>query len=162
VMHITTGGGGAPLYNPVDGRPNVVVYDKSYHFCKIDIDNNALKLTVKRSDGSIIEVFDYVKSGASGIVIAPSKSSSVENGKTMNVYPNPSNQRQWSVDLQGFEEGKDINCSIHHTNGQTVFEKKRVDSKHFELNLPEYFKKSIYLVSVESGLSRAVDKLIIN
>ena len=70
VMHITTGGGGAPLYTPSQ-RENVVIMDKSYHFCKIDIDNNKFKLTAKRSDGTIIESFDYVKSTEAGVYLAP-------------------------------------------------------------------------------------------
>lgn len=72
VVHITTGGGGAPLYPPGSGRENVVIFDKSNHFCKIDINDNALKLTVIRSDGSIIETFDYSKSSVPGILITPS------------------------------------------------------------------------------------------
>ncbi len=71
VMHITTGGGGAPLYTPSQ-REYIVKMDKSYHFCKIDIDKNNLKLTAQRSDGSIIESFDYVKSNEPGILVWPS------------------------------------------------------------------------------------------
>lgn len=70
VMHITTGGGGAPLYPPA-ARENIVMMDKSYHFCKFDIDNDKLKLTAQRSDGSIIETFDYVKSNHPGIYLSP-------------------------------------------------------------------------------------------
>jgi hypothetical protein len=70
VMHITTGGGGAPLYPPSQ-RENIVLFDKSYHFCKFDIDDNKLKLTAQRSDGSIIEAFDYVQSNDPGIYLSP-------------------------------------------------------------------------------------------
>ncbi len=74
VMHITSGGGGAPLYPP-EARENIVKMDKSYHFCKIDIDKNNLKFTAERSDGTIIESFDYVKSNEPGIVITPNNAS---------------------------------------------------------------------------------------
>ncbi|MCX6309319.1 MAG: metallophosphoesterase [Bacteroidia bacterium] len=84
VIHITTGGGGAPLYIPADGRENVVIYDKSNHFCKIEIDKNALKLTARRSDGSVIEVFDYVKSTIPGILISPSNAT-LTIGKTQQL-----------------------------------------------------------------------------
>lgn len=70
VMHITTGGGGAPLYPPSQ-RENIVMMDKSYHFCKIDIENTKLKLTAQRSDGTIIESFDYAKSNEPGIYLSP-------------------------------------------------------------------------------------------
>jgi len=44
VMHITTGGGGAPQYPPTQ-RENIVLFDRSYHFCKFDIDDNKLRMT---------------------------------------------------------------------------------------------------------------------
>lgn len=70
VMHVTTAGGGAPQYPPAQ-RENVVLFDKSYHFCKFDIEDNKLKLTAQRSDGTIIETFDYVKSNEPGIYLSP-------------------------------------------------------------------------------------------
>lgn len=84
VMHITTGGGGAPLYVPADGRENVVISDKSNHFCKIDINKDELKLTAIRSDGSVIETFNYVKSNEPGILITPDKAS-LNIGKTQQL-----------------------------------------------------------------------------
>lgn len=74
VMHITSGGGGAPLYLPTQ-RENIVSMDKSYHFCKIDIDKDNLKFTAERSDGTIIESFDYVKSNEPGITVSPTVAS---------------------------------------------------------------------------------------
>ena len=56
IHHITTGGGGAPLYDPNSNYPNIVKVDKSYHFLKIDIsNNNLLTISVFRNNGSIIE-----------------------------------------------------------------------------------------------------------
>lgn len=71
VMHITTGGGGAPLYPPGAGRENIVTIDQSNHFCKVEITDNKLKMTAIRSNGTIIESFDYVKSNEPGIMISP-------------------------------------------------------------------------------------------
>jgi hypothetical protein len=70
VMHITTAGGGAPQYTPAP-QENVVIFDKSYHFCQFDIDDTKLRLTAKRSNGSVIETFDYVKSNEPGIYVSP-------------------------------------------------------------------------------------------
>ena len=67
VMHITSGGGGAPLYIP-STQANMVKMDGSNHFCKIDINNNTLTFTAKKSTGAIIETFNYVKSGYTGLV----------------------------------------------------------------------------------------------
>ncbi|MHC4540480.1 MAG: LamG-like jellyroll fold domain-containing protein [Planctomycetota bacterium] len=57
VAHITTGGGGAPLYSPEDGHTNIVAYDASNHFCKIDIQGRQLTFEAVRLDGTIIETF---------------------------------------------------------------------------------------------------------
>jgi hypothetical protein len=58
VKHITTGGGGAPLR---DGSLNyseyVEVYEKTYHFCKIDIRGDVLTFEAVRPDGTIIDEF---------------------------------------------------------------------------------------------------------
>ena len=67
VMHITSGGGGAPLYTPTS-QQNIVKMDKSNHFCKLDINKNGLKFTAERSDGSIIETFNYVNSIISDVI----------------------------------------------------------------------------------------------
>ena len=59
VYHITTGGGGAPLSNPKPNSDKIVIYDKSYHFCKLDIKDEVLSFSAIRSDGTSIETFDY-------------------------------------------------------------------------------------------------------
>ena len=58
VCHITTGGGGAPLYKADDSKPNIVKVDKSLHFCKISVTEEDLIVKVVRADGSIIEEFE--------------------------------------------------------------------------------------------------------
>ncbi|MHC4171685.1 MAG: alkaline phosphatase [Planctomycetota bacterium] len=57
VAHITTGGGGAPLYQPEDGHPNIVAYERSNHFCKIDIQGRQLTFEAVRLDGTVIDTF---------------------------------------------------------------------------------------------------------
>ena len=61
VQHITTGGGGAPTFDPVPGQPYVVTINRSYHFCKIEIAGNTLNFTAVRLDGSVIETFAVTK-----------------------------------------------------------------------------------------------------
>ena len=58
VCHITTGGGGAPLYKADDSKPNIVEVDKSLHFCKISVNEDKLMIKVIRADGSVIEEFE--------------------------------------------------------------------------------------------------------
>jgi len=45
VVHITTGGGGAPLYDPLPGSANVQYAQKSYHYLKVEVNGNALHVT---------------------------------------------------------------------------------------------------------------------
>jgi len=59
VIHITTGGGGAPLYTPNLNYPNIVQAVEAYHFCKIEINQNNLHFTAIDDNGQIIHEFDY-------------------------------------------------------------------------------------------------------
>jgi len=57
VAHITTGGGGAPLYG-TSWREYVVALESVNHFCEIDIQGGNLTLTARRLDGSVIDVLE--------------------------------------------------------------------------------------------------------
>lgn len=57
VTHITTGGGGAPLYTPDSTNAFVVKSDKSHHFCEFQIDGDSATVLARRADGTIIEKF---------------------------------------------------------------------------------------------------------
>ena len=61
VHHITTGGGGAPLYNPDSNSPNVITSSKANHFCKVEIDGNNLKFRAVKPDGTVIDTFTIKK-----------------------------------------------------------------------------------------------------
>jgi hypothetical protein len=55
IQHLTLGGGGAPLYAPASGQPNVVKTEQSYHHIELDINGNTMFYTARRSDGTVIE-----------------------------------------------------------------------------------------------------------
>jgi len=57
IYHITTAGGGAPLYSPDENKPNIVKISRSTHFCKVEIDGDSLTFTAIKSDGTVIESF---------------------------------------------------------------------------------------------------------
>ena len=57
VIHITTGGGGAPIYSPSPSYPFIVATAAINHYCKIDIDNNLLNFNVIDRNGNIIDDF---------------------------------------------------------------------------------------------------------
>jgi hypothetical protein len=56
VQHVTTGGGGAPLYNLGTG-PNIVVAKKTFEFCQISIDGNSLTCQTVEPNGTVIDIF---------------------------------------------------------------------------------------------------------
>jgi len=65
VMHLTTGGGGAPLDAPLAGQPNVVASAMLNHFCKIAIDGGVLRLQALNSaNGALIDSFTMVRTVA--------------------------------------------------------------------------------------------------
>lgn len=57
VYHITTGGGGAPLYDPKPYAPNVMTTFKSYHYCIVEINDNTLVFKSVKPDGTVIDTF---------------------------------------------------------------------------------------------------------
>jgi hypothetical protein len=61
VQHITTGGGGAPLYDVNSDSPNIVIAKKIYHYCKVEIDGNVLTFTAVEPDGTVIDTFTMNK-----------------------------------------------------------------------------------------------------
>jgi predicted phosphodiesterase len=63
VLHITTGGGGAPLGTLMPGPPSLVVSARSLHFCKIEIDGPTLTLTVVTPDGNVLDGYTIEHNG---------------------------------------------------------------------------------------------------
>jgi hypothetical protein len=61
VHHITTGGGGAPLYSPNRSAPNIVAAASVNHFCTVDIDGSRLHVRALRPNGTLIDSFSVVQ-----------------------------------------------------------------------------------------------------
>jgi predicted phosphodiesterase len=81
VPHITNGGGGAPLYTPDPTYPYIVIADKSFSYCEIDIQDTTLTLIARRADGSVIETFSINHPVAhDGQTSIPGLSSTATNG----------------------------------------------------------------------------------
>ena len=58
VQHITTGGGGAPLYAPILTYPNIVTATMANHFCTIEIEDDFLSFKAIKPDGTVIDSFN--------------------------------------------------------------------------------------------------------
>jgi hypothetical protein len=83
-------------------------------------------------------------------------------GKTVNIYPNPLNTNNLYVDLTGFDNSAFVQVKIMTISGQTVYQKYLNNTNHMEINTLNLLKKSVYLISVESGQTKIVKKLIVN
>ena len=92
IQHLTLGGGGAPLYAPASGQPNIVKTDQSLHHTEIDINGNTMLFTARRSDGTLIESFT--------IPAAPNQPPVAKAGADQNVIDNDGNGSQ-AVTLNG-------------------------------------------------------------
>jgi predicted phosphodiesterase len=57
VTHITTGGGGAPLYDPEHGWPRIESNIKAFHYIKFTIQGDTLNAQVLSPDGKLLEKF---------------------------------------------------------------------------------------------------------
>ena len=63
INHITTGGGGAPIYAADPDYPHVVTAAQVHHFCKINIENDLLYFTVEDINNNQIDYFVTNKYG---------------------------------------------------------------------------------------------------
>ncbi len=89
IQHITTGGGGAPLYQPDTSYPYIVTATMANHFCAVEINKSTLKLRVITPAGVIIDSFSVVHS-ATGFKIE-NTSGLPQSYILNNAYPNPFN-----------------------------------------------------------------------
>lgn len=61
VVHLTTGGGGAPLYDPENNWPRVEKTIKAYHYVKLVITGNTMKIQAHSPQGEILDEFLLIK-----------------------------------------------------------------------------------------------------
>jgi len=57
VYHITTAGGGAPLYEVEEAFPNVMHTHQVHHYCKVEIEGETLALTAVTVNDEVIDEF---------------------------------------------------------------------------------------------------------
>jgi hypothetical protein len=70
IQHITTGGGGAPLHQPNNNSPNIVATNRSYHFCKIEIDGDSLNFKAVKTDGTVVDSFAFSGFNSPPVIIS--------------------------------------------------------------------------------------------
>ncbi len=61
VTHVTTGGGGAPLYDPENGWPFVKARIKAFHYIKFIIEGDTLTAQVVSPQGDLLDEFTIIR-----------------------------------------------------------------------------------------------------
>jgi len=87
IHHVTTGGGGAPLYSPNPSNPNVVSTAMAYHYCNVEINGGTLHFTALKPDSTILDEFTINVTDIGPL----STSSTLDNYVLYPAYPNPFN-----------------------------------------------------------------------
>ena len=114
VTHLTVGGGGAPLGNPITSYPYIVTATKANHYCKIEIDSNFLEAVVVKSDGTIIDEFT-IDMGTVGV--AEPDDDMLTSG-LLNPMPNPFVD---NISIRFLlNESKDVSISILDIRGREM------------------------------------------
>lgn len=90
VHHITTGGGGAPLYAPDPGYPNIVTVEEVHHFCTVEMEGVELFFTAISAAGDTIDQFWMVSPVATS-VDEPGDGSTSREVILGDPFPNPFN-----------------------------------------------------------------------
>ena len=144
VHHITTGGGGAPLYNPNSSYPNIVKVDKSNHYCKIEVTGNTLHFYAIRANGTKIEDFT-ISAQTTGI------SNDFPNKKWFTYSKNGQIIVKTAVEKPAIVE-------IYDTSGRKIAKQDNVkNTAVFDVN-----KTGVYLVRFIIDGKFSVRKIIVN
>ncbi len=104
IQHITTGGGGAPLYQPDPNYPHIVSTAMKYHFCKVKLELDTLKFMALTPAGEFIDSFTILNPA---VGINPENELESPRRYILNdAYPNPFNPTttiSWQSPVSGWE-----------------------------------------------------------
>jgi hypothetical protein len=86
VQHVTTGGGGAPLYDPNPAYPNIVTVAKAHHTCIVEINGGTLHFEAVTPEGTLLDSLTLCLPGTGVDVGSEAHGSLLELGP---ADPNP-------------------------------------------------------------------------
>ena len=63
VVYVTSGGGGAPLYDPVNAHtnPGSAIFVKAWHYVEVNVDGETLAWTARDAEGKEIDRYELRK-----------------------------------------------------------------------------------------------------
>jgi len=144
VHHITSGGGGAPLYSPNNSSPHIAKVDQSNHYCKLVITGGTLHFYAIRSNGTQIEDFTL-------------------NTQITGVHDASLNNKWYTYAKEGYifvqSMTKELaNVEIYDIFGRRIRKRKNIIKRAmFNIN-----QSGIYFVRFIRGEKFTVKKIIVN
>ena len=87
LRYLVSGGGGAPLYKDIKPLPSTKMVEAAHHAIEIDVDQDAVSIVARRSDGSTIESSGFTH--AAGWNLGPRDSSSKASGPSTPAFATP-------------------------------------------------------------------------
>ena len=118
---------------------------------------NEIMLTSNGANGGNID--ELVVTNTSTLGIPDLIEKQIE--KSVLIYPNPYKDGDLGVELTGFETQKEIKVKIFNLIGQIIYQTSISNTTRADLNLSGKLNESIYFVSIESGNTQIVKKLIV-
>jgi len=166
VQHITTGGGGAPLYQPNLNYPNIVTATMAHHFCKVEINGNTLNFTAITSSGEVIDTFTISKSNSPPVITSqPDTLAYVDSLYQYQVIAEDINGDSLTYSLPVAPQWLSINSTLGLVQGtpsaadvgDTVVV-IRVDDGEGGLDMQSYNLHVLNLLGIDTGLPNLPQK----
>lgn len=110
IQHITTGGGGAPLYSPNPNAEYIVESAAAYHFCEVDIQGDDLYFTARDNSGLELDSFHLgppVDTDNDGVTDDQDNCILIPNGT---LIPDAGGNSQLDTDGDGYGNLCDADC----------------------------------------------------
>lgn len=108
IQHITTGGGGAPLYDPDPTYPYVITTTMVRHFCKVEIIDDLLICSVIKEDGGEIDHFVLNKYGIRAENVSVNKAYQKPGIDTLLVASRIANPYNLPLDVKAIIESSNL------------------------------------------------------
>jgi hypothetical protein len=164
IDHVTTGGGGAPLYTPNPAYPDIVATARAYHYCTIEIDGGYLHFAAFGTDGAVLDSLTRIAPTGveEGGDLAPRAEPALHA-----AFPNPFNP---AVSIRfSLAEPARLLLAVHDAAGRRVatLADAPYDSGEFTLSWDgrdasgRPAPTGIYFVRMETGSFRAARKIVL-
>jgi Domain of unknown function (DUF5010)/DUF5010 C-terminal domain/Bacterial Ig-like domain (group 2)/Carbohydrate binding module (family 35)/Secretion system C-terminal sorting domain len=118
---------------------------------------NEIMLTANGANGGNIDELVVTNTSVLGL----DSVDGIAQEKSVTVYPNPYKEGNLSVALTGFDTQNEVKIKVLNLVGQVVYQTSVTNTDRADINLSGQLKDAIYFVSIESGNTQIVKKLIV-